>query len=111
MRMIGVDCFVILVSDARTTGAAAEQVSHDPQVSWAEPVEQYSSRAEGPNDPLFPAEPAATQWHLADLHRIANGRGARVAIVDSGIDADHPDLAGQLIVNRNFIAGQRLVPE
>jgi subtilisin family serine protease len=101
----------MLISDGRSTSAAAEQVSHDPQVSWAEPVEQYSSRAEAPNDPLFAAEPAATQWHLADLHRIASGRGTRIAVVDSGIDADHPDLAGQLIVNRNFITGQRLVPE
>lgn len=111
MPMIGVDCFVMLVPDARSTSAAAEQVSLDPQVSWAEPVEQYTSRAEAPNDPLFAAEPAATQWHLADLHRMASGRGTRIAVVDSGIDADHPDLAGQLIVNRNFVSGQPLVPE
>jgi subtilisin family serine protease len=111
MPMIGVDCFVMLVPDTRATKAAAEQVSHDPEVSWAEPVEQYTSRAKGPNDPLFAAEPAAAQWHLADLHHIASGRGIRVAVVDSGIDAGHPDLAGQVVVNRNFISGQLLVPE
>lgn len=111
MPMIGVDCFVMLVPDTRTTSAAAEQVSHDAQVSWAEPIEQYTSRADAPNDPLFAAEPAASEWHLADLHRIASGRGTRVAVVDSGIDSHHPDLAGQLIVNRNFISGQSLVSE
>lgn len=111
MPMIGVDCFVMLVPDARTTNAAAEQVSHDSQVSWAEPIEQYTSRADAPNDPLFAAEPAASEWHLADLHRIASGRGTRVAVVDSGIDAHHPDLAGQLIANRNFVSGHPLVAE
>jgi subtilisin family serine protease len=60
---------------------------------------------------LFAAEPAAAQWHLADLHRIASGRGTRVAVVDSGIDERHPDLAGQIAVNRNFVSGQPLVPE
>src|SRR6202008_3801808 len=54
---------------------------------------------------------AAAQWHLADLHRLASGRGTRVAVIDSGIDDRHPDLAGQLTVNRNFVSGQSLVAE
>ena len=112
MPMIGVDCFVMLVPDGRSTAAAADQVSHDSDVSWAEPVELYSGRAAAspPNDPLYAAEPAAAEWHLADLHKIASGRGARVAVIDSGIDASHPDLAGQVEVNRNFVSGQQLVP-
>ena len=113
MPMIGVDCFVMLVPDGRTTVAAAEQVSHDADVEWAEPVELYAAHgtAAAHNDPLYLAEPAAAEWHLAALHRIANGRGTRVAVVDSGIDANHPDLAGQVVLNRNFVAGQAMVPE
>src|SRR5947209_1169436 len=57
------------------------------------------------------AQPAAREWHLADLHRIATGRGVKVAVIDSGIEATHPDLAGQVLVNRNFVAGQQLAPE
>jgi len=114
MPMIGVDCFVMAVPDGRSTSAAAEQVSHDSDVSWAEPVALYTSRggaASGQNDPLFAAEPAAVEWHLADLHRMASGRGARVAVIDSGIDASHPDLAGQIALNKNFVSGQQLVAE
>ncbi|MFL6728825.1 MAG: S8 family peptidase, partial [Sphingomicrobium sp.] len=46
------------------------------------------------------------QWRLAELHELATGRGVKVAVIDSGIEARHPDLAGQLTVNRNFIAGR-----
>ena len=34
-----------------------------------------------------------------------------MAVIDSGIDAGHPDLAGQVAVNRNFVSGQPLVAE
>jgi len=113
MPMIGVDCFVMRVPNGRTTTSAAEQVSHDSNVEWAEPVELYAAHgsAASHNDPLYPAEPAAAEWHLAALHQIANGHGTRVAVVDSGIDAGHPDLAGQVILNRNFVAGQPMVAE
>jgi subtilisin family serine protease len=111
MPMIGVDCFVMAVPQGRPTTLIAQQVSHDPDVDWAEPVELYTARSSAPNDPLYAAQPAASQWRLADLHQIASGRGTRIAIVDSGIDGGHPDLAGQLLTNRNFVAGQPFVPE
>ena len=111
MPMIGVDCFVMAVPDERTATAAAEQVSHNSNVEWAEPMVFYSAQGTTHNDPLYAAEPAASQWHLADLHRIASGKGVKVAVIDSGIDARHPDLVGQILVDRNFVGGQSLVAE
>ena len=115
MPMIGVDCFVMIVPEGRSMSAAAEQVSHDKDVVWAQPVELYGAKAAAAapphRDPLFPVEPAAKQWHLADLHRIATGRGVKVAVIDSGIEIGHPDLSGQFMVNRNFVAGQPLAVE
>ena len=113
MEMIGVDCFVMAVPEGRSTAEAADQVSRDSRVAWTEPVAIYGAQEAAPthNDPLFAAEPAARQWRLAELHRISTGRGIRIAVVDSGIDAAHPDLSGQLLVRRNFVAGQSGAPE
>ena len=114
MPMIGMDCFVMAVPDGRSITAAVGQVSHDAAVAWSQPVELYGtqgSSAASPNDPLFAAEPAAAQWHLAELHRIATGRGTRIAVIDSGIETNHPDLAGQIVINRNFVAGQSAAAE
>jgi hypothetical protein len=113
MPMIGVDCFIMAVADGRSTQAAAEELSHDSKVAWAEPVQLYQAQggSASHNDPLYPAQPAAKAWDLADLHRVATGRGVKVAVIDSGIQANHPDLAGQIILNRNFVAGQSEVPE
>jgi subtilisin family serine protease len=108
MPMIAIDCFVMAVPDGISTAAAAEQVSRDADVAWSQPVELYTAhrRAVAHDDPLFAAQPAADAWHLSDLHRIATGKGVTVAVIDSGIEAGHPDLAGQLLVNRNFVLGQ-----
>ena len=72
-----------------------------------------SSRTQGaasePNDPLFRVQPAALQWRLADLHQIATGRGVRVAVIDSKVEVNHPDLKGQVQISQDFVDG-RTVP-
>jgi subtilisin family serine protease len=56
-------------------------------------------------DPLYAVQPVATVWHLDELHAHATGKGVRVAIIDSGVDRDHPDLRGQVAVSRDFVSG------
>jgi subtilisin family serine protease len=67
--------------------------------------------ASGAGDPLYPVQPAARYWHVAELHRYTTGRDIKVAVVDSGIDATHPDLQGQLAVNNNFVDAGPTPPE
>jgi subtilisin family serine protease len=92
---------------------AIEALAHDPLVEWSQPVHQY--RAQGaagePNDPLFRVQPAARDWRLAELHRIATGRGVRVAVIDSKIEADHPDLKGQVQFTQDFVDGHPVQSE
>jgi len=49
------------------------------------------------------------QWdkqvqHVLDAHEVTRGAGTRVAVIDAGIQADHPDLQGQVNekLSRNF---------
>jgi hypothetical protein len=113
MPMVGVDCFIMAVPAGRTTQDMADQLSRDSRVSWSQPVQVYAAQGVGPthNDPLYLAQPAARLWQLANLHRVSTGRGVKIAVIDSGIDANHPDLAGQVQSNRNFVAGHPLVAE
>lgn len=113
MALIGVDCFIMAVPPGRSTDSAIQQVSHDARVAWSQPVTMFEAQGApaSHNDPLYPAQPAARQWDLAGLHRISTGRGIKVAVVDSAIDIRHPDLAGQVVENRNFVAGSASAAE
>jgi hypothetical protein len=110
MPILGVDCYVMVPTKASPEAAAAE-LSRDPRVAWSEPMHLYRAQAAVPNDPLFPAQPAAKVWRLADLHEVATGRNVKVAVVDSRIDAEHPDLAGQVQVARDFLPDHPGGPE
>jgi hypothetical protein len=106
MPLIGVDCFIMAIAPGRSTDAAIQEVSRDARVSWSQHVTLFETRGApaAHNDPLYAAQPAARLWDLAALHRISTGRGIRIAVVDSAIDARHPDLAGQVAETRNFVA-------
>ncbi|MGN8001347.1 S8 family peptidase [Sphingomonas sp. 22176] len=112
MPMIGIDCFILTIPKGRTPAEAAAQVARDPAVEWSEPIETFEAQGDPtPNDPLYPAQPVARAWHLAMLHRTATGRGARIAVIDSQVDARHPDLAGQVEIERNFVDGANVAAE
>jgi subtilisin family serine protease len=108
MPLLGIDCYVMAVPDSVAIDAVVAQVSKDPEVAWSQPLHVYEARGSpkpvSVNDPLFRAEPAASAWRLADLHRIATGRGISIAIVDSKVDVAHPDLSGQFSANVDFVA-------
>jgi subtilisin family serine protease len=112
MPLAGVDCFVMRLpaGDARSPEQVAKAVAADRRVAWAQPVRVY--RGQGTRDePLYATQPAASQWRLAELHALATGRGVRVAVIDSGVEVRHPDLAGQVSVNENFVDGLPLQGE
>jgi subtilisin family serine protease len=108
--LLGVDCFVMDLPPSRSADEVAAHFAHSPGVAWTQPMHRFEAKGHpqgsSPNDPLFPLQPAAREWRLAALYRISTGRGVRVAVIDSQIDAAHPDLAGQVEVRRDFVRGR-----
>ncbi len=108
MPVLGIDCFIMDVPAGQSPTQVAERLSKDPAVEWSQPMGVFHTQAAAPNhnDPLFRVQPIANEWRLADLHQIATGRNVRVAVIDSRVEKSHPDLAGQIEYDEDFVAGR-----
>ena len=87
---------------------AVAALNRNPAVEYAEP--DYLARpATMPDDPLFSQQGWATTVQLPNAWEYTTGAlTVTIAIVDSGIDLDHPDLQGRLWLNPGEIAGNGL---
>ena len=103
MPLLGVDCYVMAVpgpADGRAAGAQA--LSLDRRVAWAQTLNVY--RARGHDDPLY-SRCSRRRWRggCRSCTKAPPAANVRVAVIDSGVEASHPDLVGQVAASRNFV--------
>lgn len=76
--------------------ATVEALAQEPLVRWAEP--NVAARvAFTPNDPFLPLERGARNASVETAWDLATGTTILVAVLDTGIDPDHPDLRARLV--------------
>jgi subtilisin family serine protease len=109
MPALGMDCVVLALPPGASVDASVAALQAHAEVAWAQPMNEF--HAQGHVDPLFALQPVAAQWRLDDVHAVATGRNVHVAIIDSGVDDAHPDLAQAVQVRANFVDGRAWAAE
>jgi len=93
IRTLGIQCVVFSVGDNRPVDELIARLSKDRRIEAAQPMNTF--RALSSDDPYKPLQTSFSAMHVEAVHRWTTGRNVRVAIIDTGIDVTHPDLAGQ----------------
>ena len=105
LRALGVWCEVDEARDPESRARVLAALAADPRVESAQPMQRFAAQSTRAHDPYRDLQPAAIRSELDPAHRIARGRGVRVALVDSGVDASHADLRGAIAPARDFVGG------
>ncbi len=96
---------------------AASNVANDPNIAWITPDIQAVIGAgetfnnppnSGDDDFFFDLQWGHDAINAPESWRKRRGAGVRVAVLDSGIDAEHPDLAPNLngVLSKSFVPGE-----
>ncbi|ARO87589.1 peptidase S8 [Nitrosospira lacus] len=95
------DLYIVDLPGNASEKAIAARLAHHPHLKFAEP-DYLVTPDFVPNDPYY-----GSAWHLPKIGAAsawdgAQGAGVTIAILDSGVDSAHPDLAARMVPGWNF---------
>ncbi len=106
IEQLQMHCVLFRVPPGTTREAVIDKLLTDKRVLIAQPLNEFESATALPSafdDPYARLQSNVSALDVAEAHIISRGRGVRVAIIDTGVDIEHPDLAGRTQVTRNYI--------
>lgn len=104
---LGVSCVVYQIPDNLPLDDTMALLKSDKDVTSVQPMQRFDVLAapaldsNAYSDPYLRLQKSFNAWSIADWHKKATGQGIRIALIDSGVDVDHPDLRGQIGYSEN----------
>lgn len=100
---INIFCIIFENEGPQPREALLAALAQEPGVESAQIVQNFSVQAQEYNDPFFSMQHGFHSIQAFVSHYWSRGKGIRIAVVDTGLDDSHPDLASRLEEIRNFV--------
>ncbi len=102
MTEIGMHCIVYLVPTNKSVPEVMEKLSHNVNVSIVQNMHLYNTKANNHDDPYIKLQSNIRDMHIDEAHNISSGKNITIAMIDTGVDFNHPDLIDQITKHENF---------
>jgi subtilisin family serine protease len=111
IEQLSMHCVLFRIPPGTTREAVIEKLRSDQRVRIVQPLNEFESSTgnatlgDGPgfDDPYARLQANVRALEVAEAHNFSRGSGMRVAIIDTGVDTRHPDLAGRTQLTRNYV--------
>jgi subtilisin family serine protease len=102
---LGVQCVVYLIPDDRSVDEVLESLGNNKLVESAQRMGVFNLHTATPGDlkPNHRLKTSPQGLRLENVHQSTTGKGVVIALIDTGVDSEHPDLKGQIVSTHNFI--------
>lgn len=102
IALLDVHCLVYALPESADPEQLLTQLVRDPRVESAQPLQSFGTLSNRYNDPYSNLQHNVEQMAVAEAHALSRGANVRVAVIDTGVAVDHPDLPTN-ILTRNFV--------
>lgn len=110
IKSLNVHCVVIRIPEDIAANKLVNALQADRRVASVQRMNKFATESNA--DPYRSLQPALKQLQIASVHAYATGRGVTISVVDSGVDAEHPDLKDAIDLVENFVdSGTKSVAE
>ena len=105
MTEVNIHCAVYLVPANKSVEKTLALLAKDKRVQIVQRMHLFKTKAHSYNDPYYKLQSNMHDMQINQAHKMATGQDVTIAMIDTGVDLDHPDLIGQIKLNKNFASG------
>jgi subtilisin family serine protease len=113
-----VHCIMFQLPGATARATMIAQLASDRRVESVQPLNEFTTETDGEalrtvpaappvrvpyNDPYAKLQVSLRELAVVPAQQLSRGAGVEVAVIDTGMDFDHPDLKGRVSGRRNFV--------
>jgi subtilisin family serine protease len=109
IQPLSMHCVVFEITDGRSVAQVLALLSKDSRVVLAQPLQQFhtlTGAGAAYNDPLYDLQTNLAALGIERAHQRTQGAGVRIALIDTGVDAAHPDLHGRIVRTHSYVPGR-----
>lgn len=108
IRSLGVVCQVF-TAPKNELDDVLRRLKADPRVDLAQAMNDFNTLSTA--DPYRNVQDNLDQLRIDDVHEFSTGRNVKIAVIDTHIDTDHPELANRIALQRSTLTRAPKAPD